>query len=239
MLLSPLDFFCSGYRAIAGLINTLISSCSFLLLFWGEINALGFFINLVNSLSIKSNTMPLQFFSLLGKYLPIPMNFKLGIYCIAREKWWLCEMVPGIWAWCNRAGAGLSRAVKSSCSTLPEIKKGKTHSPGDLFQLCVIFVLFFAGFRGWPQRMTSKTQLRRFQNIPHPVCQPLCQSLSHKFSLLIVSNSVTAGFGSSFTSNLKWRRKTTEWSTTAVKHQQRASCILIPAGGQQRTRSWS
>lgn len=138
--------------------------------------------------------------------------------------------------WWNGVGAGLSRAVKSSCGTLPEMKKGKTQCPGDLFQLCVISRCSSLDLedhlKGWNPKC-------RCQDIPHPVCQPLYQSLSHKFSVFIASNSVTAGFGSSFTSNLKWRRKTTVWSSTVVEHQQHASCILIPAEGQQRNRSKS
>lgn len=139
--------------------------------------------------------------------------------------------------WCLTADYGAIEQVQVSVEQFmwhpAWNKKKKKKASVSRRSFSAIFTLLFSRFRGSPQRMTLKIQVRRFQDIAHPVCQPLCQSLSHKYSLLVASNSVTAGFGSSSTSNLKWRRKTTEWSTTAVKWQQHASCILIPARGNR------
>lgn len=167
------------------------------------------------------------------------MNFKLGIYCIARERWWLCETVPDVWPWYHKAGADLGRAVKTSCSTVPEMQERRTQWPGDLFQPCVIFALFFAGLGGSSQRMRYKRQVRRLQYTPGFTSAVVSITLSQIF-FLIASNSVTSRFDSSFKSNFKWTREMIQWSVTAVKCQQCISYILTPGLiRQQRTRNRS
>lgn len=156
----------SGYRAIADLINTLIPYCRsslcltqyFPLLFWGEINVLSFFISLANCCFWVAYTWCFCNFLVYWEIVFLSLwTLTLAFTVIARERWWLCESVPDVWPRYNRAGADLSRAVKSSCGTVPETEKGRTQWPGGLFQPCVIFCVILC----WIRRIISKDEIQK------------------------------------------------------------------------------
>lgn len=143
------------------------------------------------------------------------MNFKLDIYCIAKERWWLCVTAPDAWLWCNRAGADLGGAIKSSRGMVPEMEDWRPQWPGDLFQPWVIFTLFFARSGGSSQRMRYERQVRSLQYTADFTSAVESITLSQIF-FLIAGNSVAAGFCSSFICNFKWTREMIQRSVTAV-----------------------